>query len=241
MSAVPHNMTPPAAATKGTPATVAQAAGDAFKGAVEPSAADRLTASRARLRQTMMDIAHPPKRESAPGHNLHDMVDGLLVRVKALPGVSLVFESLENWWRQHPLRTAGLVAGEASRTLIQPIARRNPGTLLLAATGVGALFMLAKPWRWLLRPALFVGLVPQIASQALKRMPVETWLHMVSSVASKGSRSTPRAQVRTPTPSAPQTRTAHGPSSAAGYAESMTPAVAPVRSTATSARATALP
>jgi hypothetical protein len=236
MSAVPHNMTPPAAASSaGTPASLAQTAGDAFKNAAEPSAIDRLAESRARLRQTMMDIAHPPKRESAPGRSVNDAVDALLLRVKTLPGASLVIESLESWWRQHPLRTAGLIAGEASRTLVQPIARRNPGTLLMAATGIGALFMLSKPWRWLLRPALFVGLVPQIASHALKRMPTESWLHLMSSLTSGRGRAAPSATTRSA--AAPRANTAQAaPTSASGVA-----AAAPARSTATAGTAAALP
>ena len=152
---------------------------------VEPlpvSAADRLTASRARLRAALMEIAHPPAKASLLDElGLGTFKSLIADRVKSWPGAALVIETLEHWWAEHPLHTAGVLAEEASRRLVGPIARKNPYAVVIGSVVVGALFALSRPWRWLLRPALFVGLVPQLASQALKRMPIDSWLQMLSS------------------------------------------------------------
>ena len=112
---------------------------------------------------------------------LGDLAGPWLDKLKSVPMASFVLETVEAWWAQHPLRTAGLVAGEASREFVLPIARQNPYALVIGSVVVGALLIVSKPWRWLLRPALFIGLVPQLASQALKRMPIESWLGMLDS------------------------------------------------------------
>jgi hypothetical protein len=151
-----------------------------------PSAAERLEASRARLRTALMAIAHPPPKPSLLGDlKIGSFGRQILERLKALPAAALVIESIEQWWAEHPLRVAGELAEEASRRYMGPIARKNPVAVIIGGVVFGALLVAAKPWRWLLRPALFVGLVPQIASHALKRMPLDAWLQMLSTLTGK--------------------------------------------------------
>lgn len=145
------------------------------------SATVRLEASRARLRSALMEIAHP-----APRPSIFDGLGGvkaqILGQLKSLPGAALVLETVESWWAQHPLHAAGVIAEEASRTFILPAARKNPYALIAGSLVVGALLVASRPWKWLLRPALFVGLVPQLAAHALQRLPIDSWMSMLGSL-----------------------------------------------------------
>ena len=152
----------------------------------EPTAAERLEASRARLRTALLEIAHPPPKPSLLGElKIGSFGHQLLERVKALPGAALILEAIEHWWAEHPLHAAGSLAEEATRRYLEPVARKNPVAVIVGGVVFGALLIASKPWRWLLRPALLIGLVPQIAAQALKRMPLDTWLQMLSTFSGK--------------------------------------------------------
>jgi hypothetical protein len=173
----------------------------ADEAADEVPALDRLAASRSRLRGAMMTIAHPPPQPPLMGGRIGDLGNRLLERARALPGASFLLETIEAWWEEHPLRTATLVAEGASRRVVQPIADRNPLGLILGAAGIGALLALSRPWRWALRPALFVGFLPQLLVQALRRMPTESWVDMLGPL-TRPKRRAARSAKPGPTPQA---------------------------------------
>jgi hypothetical protein len=143
------------------------------------SAIERLALSRERLREAMM----PSAKTKTPGHGLGagigSMASRLADRVRATPGAGVVLDGVQAWWAQHPLHGVGRVAAEASRKLAAPVAERNPLLLVFGAVAIGALLALFRPWRLLLRPALFAGLLPAVAATAMREVPLETLLNLL--------------------------------------------------------------
>ena len=63
--------------------------------------------------------------------------------------------------------------GAAANVVLRPVAEQHPLRLAGAAVLAGGLLAWARPWRWLLRPAVFAGIAAQITSRVISRVPVE--------------------------------------------------------------------
>lgn len=182
-----------------------------------PSAADRLAASRERLRRAMLGptpeekaqqarearaarraAAGPGFAATANGAPLHlaQTVRGWVDKVRSVPAVDVVVDAVETWWAAHPLHTAGAMAADASKAYVQPIARKNPIAFVLGSAAFGAVFFLTRPWRWALRPVLLAGLLPQIVSHALRRAPVASWMHLATAFADRKASAARRSTAR---------------------------------------------
>jgi hypothetical protein len=156
---------------------------DTSKAETVASAVARLAVSRERLRSAML----PTRREASGsiiGDGIGALAGGLVERLRASPGTAVIIDAIQEWWAKHPLRMAGAMAAEAARRLAGPVAERRPLTLVFGAVFVGALLALLRPWRLLLRPAVFAGLLPAIALRVMRELPTETWLRAVTRFAS---------------------------------------------------------
>ena len=145
----------------------------------DPSALDRLTASRARLRVELLELTHPPKLDPLLSHGVGGLGNEILSRVKRLPVASLVLEAAQGWWRHHPLNKAGTVAAQASLTVIKPYAKKEPLITFAIAAGATVLLLVLKPWRLLLRPRFILSAVTGTALYALKTKSPRDWLSAV--------------------------------------------------------------
>jgi len=138
------------------------------------AALERVELSRARLRRALQPPPAPTKAQ-APGP-----LDPWVRRLRDLPLVAEMLDSVAAWWAHHPLRPIAQVAGEASNALARPVAQRHPLLLVLAAGLLGAGLARSRPWRWIFSSALFAGLVPQVAGRVLASLPIDSWLTMLA-------------------------------------------------------------
>ncbi len=115
-----------------------------------------------------------PRREAkgSDANSFSNLQDAL----KSIPGASIVVDAIMGWWAQHPLRSVALLATSAAKVLVKPMAERNPLALMFGTAVLGALLVWKRPWRSLLTPALFVGLLPQLMSKFAQQRPIESWL-----------------------------------------------------------------
>jgi hypothetical protein len=138
------------------------------------AALERVELSRERLRRAMRPPP-TPARARRPGP-----LDPWLQRLRALPLIGEMMDSVAAWWAHHPLRPISQVAGQASNAVARPLAQRHPLLLVLAAGLLGAGLGWSRPWRWIFRSALFAGLVPQLAARVAANLPIDSWLAMLT-------------------------------------------------------------
>ncbi len=155
----------------------------------KPSAAARLALSRERLRTVMLERSAPKRKAEA--QRAAGAAPSWLDRLKDIPGAGVMIDAVSSWWSNHPLHAVGVLAAGAARASVQPLAQRNPVGLVLLAALLGAALVWSRPWRWLLKPALFAGLVPQIASKVVSHVPFESWMGFLSTV-TNGKPAVPR-------------------------------------------------
>jgi hypothetical protein len=127
---------------------------------VEPSPVERLVRSREHLRHALAGtsaMTHAPAPRPAWWHEL-----------RTLPGAGIVVDAVQQWWTRHPLRATTLVVVDAAQAVVQPLARNHLLALVTGAFVVGALLAWRRPRGWILKPALFAGLLPQLLIASLK-------------------------------------------------------------------------
>lgn len=147
------------------------------------SSAERLLLSRENLRRAMHPDARGVTPEAGPGQT--KFWRSWANQLKSTPGVKLLVGAAHSWWTQHPARTAVLLASEATKTLVQPMAQRNPVGLVVGAAAFGALFAWSRPWRWIMTPALFAGVLPQIVSKVISQVPPKNWVSIIAAMAAE--------------------------------------------------------
>jgi hypothetical protein len=160
----------------------------------KPSAAQRLAESRERLRLWMVrgDGRQEARERIAAAHAEGDH-PALLDRLRAMPVIGVVVDALWAWWEHHPMQPAASLAKDVVDDTIAPVARRHPLLVVAAAFVIGVAVVRFKPWRWFARPALAGGLLSQVLSFAIARIPFESWLGAFASFAHGRAHPAPEA------------------------------------------------
>lgn len=146
------------------------------------TASERLVLSRERLSQAMREYGNPNSGYSKTAEKSSASASAWFDGLKSIPGAPVLLQALKAWWTVHPLRAVCMSTADAIKTVIQPVAQRHPIGLVAGAVVVGVLFVKSHPWRWLFKPALFAGLLPQIVAAAAAQVPPQSWINVLTSL-----------------------------------------------------------
>jgi hypothetical protein len=155
----------------------------------QPSAAERLAASRERMRLWMLqtDGRADARRRVAAAREAGDE-PAWIDRLRAAPVIGIVIDAVDAWWSSHPMKPAAQIAHGVVRDTVAPIARRHPLLVVGGAFLAGVALVRLRPWRWLIKPALFAGLGSQIITRVVAAVPLESVLEAIGSFAGRRSR-----------------------------------------------------
>jgi hypothetical protein len=129
-------------------------------------AADRLTRSRALLQNALSPHPAADNASSAPTHQRPAGTPAAAssAGLASIPGLALGIEAVKFWWSRHPLHVVGTQLTHVANATLKPAAQRNPVALVAGSFLIGGLLAWARPWRLILKPVLFAGVMPQITS-----------------------------------------------------------------------------
>ena len=160
----------------------------------------RLQLSRERMRRYLLPAVRKPRDAEA---GLADKIGGKLDEWRDHPLIGAVIDAVQGWWAHHPLRSVADIGSTAARELAEPLVRRHPVACVAGALVLGALAMRVKPWRWILRPALFAGLTTQVVSRLLSDAPMEFVLNALMKLKRQAPPADPVAPETPDTPDTP--------------------------------------
>jgi hypothetical protein len=151
-----------------------------------PSAAERLAASRERMRQWMLqtDSRGHARRRVEAAKEAGDK-PAWMDRLRTAPVIGVVMDAATAWWANHPMQPAAQLAHGVVSETVAPLARRHPVLVVGGAFLVGVAVVRWRPWRWLVSSAVFAGLGSQIVTRVIASVPLDTILEAVGSFAKR--------------------------------------------------------
>jgi hypothetical protein len=74
-------------------------------------------------------------------------------------------------WNEQALKLGLKLSKDTAQASLQSAADQHPYALVLGAAALGALVVLARPWRWHVTSELLESCVPDLLAAALKYLP----------------------------------------------------------------------
>ena len=159
------------------------------------SATERLARSRQQLTLALAETvaARRPSTSSNPAAS-----PAWMNELKAVPGVGIVIQALSAWWAKYPLNAASAMAYDTANAVAKPLATRHPIAMVLGAVVLGGVLAWSRPWRWILKPALFAGLMAQLSAKLVAQVPLQSWMSLLTALAQGRGNSAATFDTRAP-------------------------------------------